>query len=79
MEVQVSGSDCFRFILGNVTPVHYDEQENFFAQIRGTKRFLLFHPDQYENLYPYPVHHPHDRQSQVCLFVYPVHFIIKNA
>ncbi|KAL4239511.1 Hypoxia-inducible factor 1-alpha inhibitor [Mactra antiquata] len=52
---------------GNITPVHYDEQENFFAQIYGEKRFLLFHPDQYENLYPYPVYHPHDRQSQVEL------------
>jgi len=57
-------TDSFLFS-GNVTPVHYDEQENFFAQIQGRKRFLLFHPDQYENLYPYPVHHPHDRQSQV--------------
>ncbi|XP_053380644.1 hypoxia-inducible factor 1-alpha inhibitor-like [Mercenaria mercenaria] len=52
---------------GNVTPVHYDEQENFFAQIYGHKRFMLFHPDQYKNLYPYPVYHPHDRQSQVDL------------
>lgn len=52
---------------GNVTPVHYDEQENFFAQIYGQKRFMLFHPDQFENLYPYPVYHPHDRQSQVDL------------
>ncbi|XP_060552574.1 hypoxia-inducible factor 1-alpha inhibitor-like [Ruditapes philippinarum] len=52
---------------GNVTPVHYDEQENFFAQIYGHKRFKLFHPDQYKNLYPYPVYHPHDRQSQVNL------------
>lgn len=53
---------------GNITPVHYDEQENFFAQIKGYKQFLMFPPDQYENLYPYPVHHPHDRQSQViCL------------
>lgn len=50
---------------GNITPNHYDEQENFFAQIQGYKRFILFHPDQFENLYPYPVYHPHDRQSQV--------------
>ena len=54
-------------IAGNITPAHYDEQENFFAQIKGYKRFVLFHPDQFENLYPYPVHHPHDRQSQVSL------------
>ncbi|KAG3290087.1 HIF1AN-containing [Ictidomys tridecemlineatus] len=43
---------------GNVTPAHYDEQQNFF-------RCILFPPDQFECLYPYPVHHPCDRQSQV--------------
>uniref|UniRef100_A0A1A8GXL8 Hypoxia-inducible factor 1-alpha inhibitor n=1 Tax=Nothobranchius korthausae TaxID=1143690 RepID=A0A1A8GXL8_9TELE len=50
---------------GNVTPAHYDEQQNFFAQIKGHKRCILFHPDQFECLYPYPVHHPCDRQSQI--------------
>lgn len=50
---------------GNVTPCHYDEQQNFFAQIQGFKRCILFAPDQFECLYPHPVHHPHDRQSMV--------------
>lgn len=50
---------------GNVTPCHYDEQENFFAQVSGYKRCILFPPCQFENLYAYPVHHPHDRQSMV--------------
>jgi len=50
---------------GNVTPAHYDEQENFFAQLQGHKKFLLFPPSQFECFYPYPVYHPHDRQSQV--------------
>lgn len=50
---------------GNVTPAHYDEQQNFFAQIRGHKRCILFPPDHFQSLYPYPVHHPCDRQSQV--------------
>ncbi|XP_018575930.1 hypoxia-inducible factor 1-alpha inhibitor [Anoplophora glabripennis] len=50
---------------GNVTPCHYDEQQNFFAQIQGYKRCILFAPDQFECLYPHPVHHPHDRQSMV--------------
>ncbi|XP_063817490.1 hypoxia-inducible factor 1-alpha inhibitor isoform X1 [Pseudophryne corroboree] len=50
---------------GNVTPAHYDEQQNFFAQIKGYKRCILFPPEQFECLYPYPVHHPCDRQSQV--------------
>lgn len=48
-----------------MTPAHYDEQQNFFAQIKGYKRCILFPPDQFECLYPYPVHHPCDRQSQV--------------
>lgn len=52
-------------LVGNVTPAHYDEQQNFFAQIKGHKRCILFPPDQFECLYPYPVHHPCDRQSQV--------------
>ncbi|XP_046989276.1 hypoxia-inducible factor 1-alpha inhibitor-like [Schistocerca americana] len=50
---------------GNVTPCHYDEQQNFFAQIKGYKRCILFPPEQFECFYPYPVYHPHDRQSQV--------------
>lgn len=52
---------------GNVTPVHYDEQQNFFAQIWGKKKMTLFSPDQFECLYPFPVYHPCDRQSQVDL------------
>lgn len=50
---------------GNVTPVHYDEQQNFFAQTKGYKRMLLFHPKYIQSFYPYPFHHPCDRQSQV--------------
>lgn len=58
-------SISYWFTKGNVTPAHYDEQQNFFAQIKGHKRCILFPPDQFEYLYPYPVHHPCDRQSQV--------------
>eukprot|EP01135_Chromosphaera_perkinsii_P001324 Nk52_evm51s164 gene=Nk52_evmTU51s164 len=50
---------------GVVTPCHYDEYHNLLAQVKGKKRFLLFGPDNFKNLYPYPVHHPCDRQSRV--------------
>lgn len=60
---------CYSVTAGNVTPAHYDEQQNFFAQIKGHKRCILFPPDQFECLYPYPVHHPCDRQSQVSCTV----------
>ncbi|GCB80251.1 hypothetical protein scyTo_0018051 [Scyliorhinus torazame] len=35
---------------GNVTPAHYDEQQNFFAQIKGYKRCILFPPDQWHHI-----------------------------
>jgi len=53
---------------GNVTPIHFDEQENMFAQIRGKKRIFLFPPEQFECFYAYPVVHPCDRQGQVNLY-----------
>ena len=53
---------------GNTTPAHYDEQQNLFAQLHGTKRCVLFSPADYRCLYPFPVHHPCDRQSQVDLY-----------
>ena len=60
---------CFAdWCTGDVTPCHYDEQENFYAQIDGYKRVILFPPEQFECLYPHPVHHPHDRQTQVSDF-----------
>ena len=53
---------------GNTTPAHYDEQQNLFAQLVGTKRCVLFSPADFGGLYPFPVHHPCDRQSQVDLY-----------
>ena len=34
-------------------------------QIFGRKRVILFSPDYFRSLYPFPIGHPHDRQSQV--------------
>ena len=48
-----------------VTPLHYDEQHNLFAQVRGRKLAILSPPDCFDCFYPYPVGHPHDRQAQV--------------
>jgi cupin-like protein len=39
---------------GVITTLHFDKSPNLFAQIHGTKRFTLFHPDQSKYLYPYP-------------------------
>jgi len=37
----------------------------FAWKIVGRKRVILFSPDYFRSLYPFPVGHPHDRQSQV--------------
>jgi len=54
-------------VVDTITPVHFDEQHNIYSQIRGKKRFYLWPCSQYQNLYPYPLHHKHDRQCQVNL------------
>jgi hypothetical protein len=50
---------------GSTTHTHYDISENFYAQIYGVKRFVLFPPEETENLYLYPFLHPGAQQSQV--------------
>ncbi|KAI0236975.1 Hypoxia-inducible factor 1-alpha inhibitor [Lamellibrachia satsuma] len=48
----------------SLTSAHYDYDENIFQQIFGYKRFIFFHPDHYGHMYPHPVHHSRDRQTQ---------------
>lgn len=46
---------------GDVTTLcHYDIADNFLCQLEGTKRILLFHQDERENLYPYNPYDPRD-------------------
>ena len=47
--------------------LHFDQYDNLFVQISGSKRFKIYDPQQTCNLYPYPVHHPMDTRSQVDL------------
>lgn len=52
---------------GSTAPLHHDPFDNFFIQIYGRKRFILFPPVEHHNLYVYPKTHPRNRQSQVNL------------
>jgi len=38
-----------------VTPLHCDLTHNFFAQVSGSKRFIIFAPEDSDFLYPYDV------------------------
>ena len=53
---------------GQSTPCHYDEQDNLFCELSGHKRIVMAAPDQFSALYPFPVHHASDRQSQLDIF-----------
>ncbi len=37
---------------GNVTPLHFDRDNNFFAQLHGRKHLTLFDPSHFLDLYP---------------------------
>lgn len=50
---------------GATTHLHYDISHNFYIQIYGMKRFVVFPPEEYENLYLFPFLHPGAQQSQV--------------
>jgi len=62
---QVESCQLWAGLGGSVTPCHYDVVENFFAQIRGRKRFLLFSPAESWRLYPHATNHPLDRKAMV--------------
>ncbi|CAE7219592.1 hif1an, partial [Symbiodinium sp. CCMP2456] len=52
---------------GTLYHCHYDLQPNLHVQLTGRKRFILFPPEDWRHLYPFPVHHDLDRRSMVDL------------
>lgn len=52
---------------GTLYHCHYDLQPNIHVQLTGRKRFILFPPEDWAHLYPFPVHHDLDRRSMVDL------------
>jgi len=58
-------NELFIGMQGVETPLHFDERENLFFQVRGRKDICLFPWTDYVRLYPFPLTHPCDRQSMV--------------
>ena len=50
---------------GSWTPAHYDNLHNVFCQVSGRKRLKLYAPEHFNALYPFPMGHASDRQTQV--------------
>lgn len=50
---------------GGCTPLHWDAMSNFFAQVLGRKRVLLFPCEQSANVYPHVQTHPMDSYAEV--------------
>ncbi|MEV6868510.1 cupin-like domain-containing protein [Streptosporangium subroseum] len=53
---------------GTVTPLHYDDTHNLFAQVSGSKTFYLFPPESLDALYPGPLNTGAQHLSRVDLF-----------
>ena len=51
---------------GVVALLHYDRYYNCFVQLRGRKKFTLFAPSDYRNLYLHPMHHPVSDDHPFC-------------
>ncbi len=49
----------------NVVPLHYDNRNNFLAQVKGKKRVLLFPPSELSRLQPFPFFRPTTLTSRV--------------
>lgn len=49
------------------TPLHYDLMDNFYAQVAGRKRFLLFPPSAHWSARIHSTLHPSSRQSHLDL------------
>ena len=47
------------------TTAHFDPQDNLFVQLEGWKRFTISPPSDFSLFDPFPISHPHTRQTQV--------------
>lgn len=52
---------------GARSTLHFDQMDNLYLQLSGTKRFRLYEPTEAGHLYAWPCHHPNDRRTQVDL------------
>ena len=52
---------------GATTPCHYDGYSNFYVQLSGFKRFVLFAPSEHRALHTFPFLHPSFAQCQATL------------
>jgi len=58
-------NELFVGMRGAQTPLHFDERENLFFQVRGAKQVVVYPFVDYLRMYPFPTTHPCDRQSMV--------------
>ena len=66
-QFQIGGRPSTTLWMGNRGPTantHYDETINFVTQVVGTKRWVLFAPEQWLDMHVHPLFHPRFRQSQ---------------
>lgn len=75
LAVNNDGKDIMIWLGGKdvTAQTHYDHSHNMYAQIFGTKTFILSPPSEFPKLYVHPFSHPSARQSQVN-FEHPLNY-----
>eukprot|EP01061_Rhynchopus_euleeides_P002142 TRINITY_DN11633_c0_g1_i1.p1 TRINITY_DN11633_c0_g1~~TRINITY_DN11633_c0_g1_i1.p1 ORF type:complete len:422 (+),score=148.15 TRINITY_DN11633_c0_g1_i1:68-1333(+) len=62
---QVISHELNIFEEGCYCPARYEEQDTIHAAMTGKRRVMVFAPEAYASMYPYPVCHPADRYTQL--------------
>eukprot|EP00475_Leptophrys_vorax_P012431 TRINITY_DN1887_c0_g2_i1.p1 TRINITY_DN1887_c0_g2~~TRINITY_DN1887_c0_g2_i1.p1 ORF type:complete len:372 (+),score=55.64 TRINITY_DN1887_c0_g2_i1:1291-2406(+) len=50
---------------GSCSPLHFDLTEGLLMQVQGRKTVYMFPPSFYNELHPFPINHPCNRQSMI--------------
>lgn len=65
LDDELSAANIWLGSKGVIANTHYDRSENFNIQLVGAKRWWIFPPSAWQQLYHYPSIHPSYHQSQV--------------
>src|SRR5206468_1497977 len=64
LHINIENTNLWIGQYGVTAQCHYDASDNFYIQLQGKKRFVMFPPEANQNLYLYSAIHSMNRRSQ---------------